>query len=45
MDLTVFILGLFLGIGIPLRNKAIKEFRKKRGQRQQSSRADKGDSF
>lgn len=29
MDFTVLIVGLFIGIGIPLRNKAIKEYRKK----------------
>ncbi len=40
MDFTVIIVGLLIGVGIPLRNKAIKEYRKKRGQRQQSSRTD-----
>lgn len=30
MDFTVLIVGLLIGIGIPLRNKAIKEYRKKR---------------
>lgn len=43
MDFTVIIVGLLIGVGIPLRNKAIKEYRKKRGQGQQSSRADKGE--
>lgn len=32
MDFTVLIVGLMIGIGIPLRNKAIKEYRKKKGQ-------------
>ncbi len=40
MDFTVLIVGLLIGIGIPLRNKAIKEYREK-GQRQQSSRVNK----
>ncbi len=31
MDFTVLIVGLLIGIGIPLRNKAIKEYRKKKG--------------
>lgn len=31
MDFTVLILGLILGVGIPIRNKAIKECRKKKG--------------
>lgn len=30
MDFTVIIVGLLIGVGIPLRNKAIKEYRKKR---------------
>lgn len=30
MDLTVVAIGLLLGIGIPLRNKAIREYRKKK---------------
>ena len=30
MDFTVLIVGLFIGVGIPLRNKVIKEYRKKR---------------
>ena len=30
MDFTVLIVGLLIGIGIPLRNKAIKGYRKKR---------------
>ena len=29
MDFTVLITGLLIGVGIPLRNKAIKEYRKK----------------
>lgn len=33
MDFTVLIVGLMLGIGIPLRNKAIKEYRKKKEQK------------
>lgn len=28
MDLTILVAGLILGVGIPLRNKAIKEHRK-----------------
>lgn len=30
MDFTVLIVGLLIGIGIPIRNKAIKEYRKRR---------------
>lgn len=41
MDFTILIVGLLIGIGIPLRNKAIKEYRKK-GQRQQSSEPNEG---
>lgn len=41
MDFTVIIVGLLIGIGIPLRNKAIKEHRKKREQRQPFSKTDK----
>lgn len=40
MDFTVLFLVLLLGVGIPLRNKAIKEYRN-RGQKQQSSGGDK----
>lgn len=29
MDLTVLIVGLLIGIGIPLRNKAVREYQKK----------------
>lgn len=43
MDFTVLFVALLLGVGIPLRNKAIKEYRKKKGQGQQSSRTDKGE--
>lgn len=43
MDFTVLIVGLLIGIGIPLRNKAVREYRKKKGKNQQSSRADKGE--
>ena len=32
MDFTVLIVALMLSFGIPLRNKAIKEYRKKKGQ-------------
>ena len=32
MDFTVLIVGLLIGIGIPLRNKAVRRFRKKREQ-------------
>lgn len=28
MDLTILVVGLILGVGIPLRNKVIKEHRK-----------------
>ena len=28
MDFTVLFVGLLIGVGIPLRNKAIKEYRK-----------------
>ena len=30
MDLTILILVLFLGIGIPIRNKAIKKLREEK---------------
>ena len=30
MDFTVLFVVLLLGVGIPLRNKAIKEYRKKK---------------
>lgn len=30
MDFTVLLVGLLIGIGIPIRNKAIKEYRKRR---------------
>ena len=40
MDFTVLIVGLLIGVGIPLRNKVIKEYRKKREQKQQSSKTD-----
>jgi hypothetical protein len=30
MDFTVLIVGLLIGVGIPIRNKVIKEYRKKR---------------
>ena len=40
MDFTVLFVVLLLGVGIPLRNKAIKEYRKKREQKQQSSKTD-----
>lgn len=42
MDFTVLIVGLFIGIGIPLRNKAIREYRKKREQGRQASKSDSG---
>ena len=29
MDLTILVVGLILGVGIPLRNKAIKKRREK----------------
>ncbi len=29
MDFAVLIVGLLIGVGIPLRNKVIKEYRKK----------------
>lgn len=40
MDFTVLIVGLLIGVGIPLRNKAIKEYRKKREQGQHSLKKD-----
>ncbi len=43
MDFTVLIVVLLIGVGIPLRNKAIKEYRGKKGQGQQSSKTDKGE--
>lgn len=30
MDFTVIIVGLLIGVGIPLRNKAVKKYRKRR---------------
>lgn len=33
MDLTVLIVGLLIGVGIPLRNKAVREYRKKGGRK------------
>ena len=36
MDFTVLIVGLFIGVGIPLRNKVIKEYRKKRNKNNNS---------
>ncbi len=41
MDFTVLFVVLLLGVSIPLRNKAIKEYRKK-GQGQQSSKTNGG---
>lgn len=35
MDFTVPIVVLFLMFGIPLRNKAIKEYRKKKNKKEQ----------
>lgn len=35
MDFTVLIVALMISFGIPLRNKAIKEYRNKRGQQTQ----------
>ncbi len=43
MDFTILFVGLLIGVGIPLRNKAIKEYKRKREQKQQSSKADKGE--
>ncbi len=43
MDFTVLFVGLLIGVGIPLRNKAIKEYRKKREQKQQSQQSSKID--
>lgn len=42
MDLTVLFVGLLIGVGIPLRNKKIKEYREKR--EQQISKEKKGGS-
>ena len=42
MDFTVLIVGLLIGVGIPLRNKVIKEYRKKTGQGQQFSEPNEG---
>ena len=41
MDFTVLIVALMISFGIPLRNKAIKEYRKKKGQ--QISKEKKGE--
>ncbi len=41
MDLTVLIVGLLIGIGIPLRNKAVREYRKKKGTGAQTLKTDK----
>lgn len=43
MDFTILFVVLLIGVGIPLRNKVIKEYRKKREQKQPSSKADKGE--
>ncbi len=32
MDFTILIVVLLIGVGIPLRNKAVRRFRKKREQ-------------
>lgn len=37
MDLTVLIVGLLIGVGIPLRNKAVREYRKKGGEKDNRS--------
>lgn len=37
MDFTVLFVGLLIGVGIPLRNKAIRKYRRKKSQRRQSS--------
>lgn len=42
MDFTILFVVLLIGVGIPLRNKVIKEYRK-REQKQPSSKADKGE--
>lgn len=34
MDLTILVVGLILGVGIPLRNKVIKEYRKNNGNKE-----------
>ncbi len=34
MDLTILVVGLILGVGIPLRNKVIKEYRKNKGNKE-----------
>lgn len=41
MDFTVLIVGLMIGLGIPLRNKAIKEYRRKK--EQQTPKEKKGE--
>lgn len=40
MDFTVLIVALMISFGIPLRNKAIKEYRKKKEQGQHFSKKD-----
>lgn len=30
MDLTIVLVGLLIGVGVPLRNKMIREYRKKK---------------
>jgi len=30
MDLTIVLVGLLIGVGVPLRNKVIREYRKKK---------------
>lgn len=41
MDFTVIIVALIISFGIPLRNKAIKKYRKKK--EQQTSKEKKGE--
>ena len=45
MDFTVLIVVLLLGVGIPLRNKAIKEYREKRDKDNNLQKLTKGNDF
>ena len=40
MDFTIPIVALIIVFGIPLRNKAIKEYRKKKGQKDNKEQDD-----
>ena len=45
MDFTVLIVVLLIGVGIPLRNKAVRRFRKKRDKDNNLQKLTKGNDF